>query len=90
MTQTTASWLYLRTAGNKQVWGQEASAVITMFPFFFFFFKKGKPWGFPSSPEVKTYFSLQCWGGGPYSIPGHETRIPHALWPKKANAKYYG
>ena len=41
MTQTTASWLYLRTAGNKQVWGQEASAVITMFPFFFFFSIKG-------------------------------------------------
>ena len=60
MTQTTTPWLYLRTAGNKQVWGQEASAVITMFPFFFF--KKGKQWGFPSSPEVKT--SLYSVGEG--------------------------
>ena len=33
ITQTTASELHLRTGGNKQVWGQEASAVITMLSF---------------------------------------------------------
>ena len=76
-------------AGKKQVWGQEASAVIIMFPPFFFFFKKGKQWGFPRSPEIKTSL-YSVGGGGPHSIPDHETKIPHALWPKNNNAKYHG
>ena len=57
--------------------------------FFFFFFKKGKQWGFPRSPEIKTSL-YSVGGGGPHSIPYHETKILHALWPKKNNAKYHG
>ena len=51
-----------------------------MFPFYVL--KKGKQGGFPSSPEVKiSPYSVR--GRGPHSIPGQETRIPHALWPNK-------
>lgn len=87
MIQTTASWLHLRTAGNKQVWGQEVSAVITMFPFYVL--KKGKQGGFPSSAEVKIS-PYSVGGRGPHSIPGHELGSLMLCGQKNSNAKYHG
>ena len=49
-------------------------------------FKKAIIRDFPGSPVVK---SLSCSAGGVGSIPGLETKIPHAIWfgQKKKNSR---
>ena len=43
-----------------------------------------KAWDIPGGPVVNTSPSS---AGGEGSIPGQETKIPHALWPQNQNVK---
>ena len=52
--------------------------------FFFFFFFKATCWEFPDSPVVRTWH-FHCHDLG--SIPGWETKIPQAAWPKEKKKK---